>query len=61
MTQDTLRLTRHATSVDRDDPWLSARLATAARMGCADAISYSKTRRIPAPIEDRFTLIRRTK
>lgn len=45
----------HAINVDRDDPFLGRRMAQGSRGG----VDYSRTRRIPAPIEERFTLVRR--
>ena len=41
----------HAVAVDLDDPFLSRRLRS------ARSADFSGTRRIPAPIEERFTLI----
>lgn len=50
---------RHATRVDRDDPFLATRIDHhEVRTAVGRQIDYSKTRRTPAPIEERFRLIR---
>jgi hypothetical protein len=52
--------TKHATHVDRDDPFLATRIDHhEVRTAVGRQIDYSKTRRIPAPIEDRFRLIQK--
>jgi hypothetical protein len=48
----------HAMNVDRDDPFLGRRLSSHARNHVPATADYSATRRILAPIEERFTLIR---
>jgi hypothetical protein len=45
----------HALNVDRDDPFLGRRMAQC--RGCS--VDFSRTRRIPALLEERFTLIQR--
>lgn len=43
---------RHAMLVDRDDPFLAARMAAQ-----PDMYNFRRTRRTPAPLADRFRLI----
>jgi hypothetical protein len=45
----------HALNVDRDDPFLGRRLA----QGNGGSVDFSRTRRIPALLEERFTLVHR--
>ena len=46
---------RAAVAFDRDDPFVARRVATHARLGI-QMHNYEKSRRLPAPIEDRFRL-----
>lgn len=46
---------RHAVFLDRDDPFLSARIASRTRAGHPYEFDYSQTRRTPALLGDRFT------
>ena len=50
---------RHAMDVDRDDPFVGLRVAHYETGPIGRHIAYSKTRRMPAPIADRFRLIQR--
>jgi hypothetical protein len=47
----------YAAQMDRDDPFLGARMASHAQTGVGPMHDFSRTRRQPAPIEDRFRLI----
>jgi hypothetical protein len=44
-----------AAAFDRDDPFTYARVVTHAKYGIANH-NYEKSRRLPAPIEERFRL-----
>ena len=51
---------RHASSVDRDDPFVAMRIDHhEVRTAVGRQVDYTKTRRTPAPISDRFRLIER--
>jgi hypothetical protein len=49
----------HAMNVDKDDPFIGRRLSSHMSNRVPATADYSATRRIPAPIEERFTLIRK--
>ena len=50
---------RHAMNVDRDDPFVGIRVNHYETGPTGRHIDYAKTRRMPAPIGDRFQLIER--
>jgi hypothetical protein len=49
---------RHAISVNRDDPFVGIRTEHYESGSIGRHVDYSKTRRLPAPLSDRFTLIK---
>ena len=51
--------TRHAMQIDRDDPFVGLRVNHYETGPVGRHVDYSKTRRMPAPIADRFRLIQR--
>jgi hypothetical protein len=58
---NTVQHIQHATKVDRDDPFVAMRIDHhEVRTAVGRQFDYAKTRRIPAPIEERFRLIRKT-
>jgi hypothetical protein len=51
---------KHATRVDRDDPFLAQRIDHHEQHdGGGRQMDFTKTRRTPAPIEERFRLIQK--
>jgi hypothetical protein len=48
----------HAARLDRDDPFMSRRMASQAALGVPMTYDYSRARRQPQTIADRFRLIR---
>jgi len=51
--------TRHAMRVNPDDPFVGLRVNHYETGPVGRHVDYSKTRRMPAPIADRFRLIER--
>jgi hypothetical protein len=45
-----------AVAFDRDDPFVARRVASHDRNGAGQMHDYTRSRRLPAPIEDRFRL-----
>jgi hypothetical protein len=57
---NTIQHIKHATRVDRDDPFVARRTDhQEQRTAVGRQYDYTKTRRTPAPIEERFRLIQR--
>jgi hypothetical protein len=49
---------RHAVNVDRDDPFRGARMASQLKLMRDFTEDFTRTRRQPSPLHDRFHLIR---
>lgn len=45
-----------AIGIDRDDPFLGDRMASQASLGTGGQYDFSRSRRRPAPLSERFTL-----
>jgi hypothetical protein len=57
-TMNTTQHIRHATRVDRDDPFVATRIDHhEVRTAVGRQIDYTKTRRVPMPLGERASLI----
>jgi hypothetical protein len=59
MTRLNLSAPATAAAFDRDDPFTYRRVVSHQRNGIGETHDYSRSRRLPARIEDRFTLVQR--
>lgn len=54
MEMDVVQHARHAARVDKDDPFIVGRLLTPTETQAGRNLDFSRTRRIPVTLEERF-------